>query len=827
MKVPLSWLAEFVDLGENQTPHDVMAQLVRVGLEEEGAHGGGLKGPIVVGEVLEFVEEAQANGKTIRWCQVRVATSGAEAIRGVVCGARNFFVGDKVVVTLPGSELPGGFQIAARKTYGHVSDGMIASSRELGLSEEHDGILRLSEIGLDPEVGTDAIKLLGLDESAAEVNVTPDRGYALSIRGVAREFSHATGNAFTDPVSKVTPQVGKGFGLVVSDSAPIHETQGCSRFVLLGVEGIDAKAQVPDWMRNRLKLAGMRSISIAVDITNYVMLELGQPLHAYDLAKLTGGITVRRAKEGEKLQTLDGKLRELDQEDLLIADESGPLGIAGVMGGASTEVSESTSSVILEAAVFDQISIARSARRHKLPSEASKRFERGVDPELAPYAAARAAQLLVELAGGKLSGLGAEFNQVLKRTGISMELSFPESYVGVTYSKAEIVSSLEAIGAKVELKGETLTAVAPSWRPDITHKTDLVEEVARLVGYDKIPATIPVAPPGRGFTPRQQFRRRVLAGLTGAGFVEVLNYPFVSGEENQLFTGQQGIELENPIQSERSQMRRSLLPGLVQAAGRNLSRGFSNLALIEEGSVFLDARSKGMTVLPVGNVRPSAETLQQLNDSIPLQPRQLAGVAMGEWTEAKLGIAGVAAGYPQMVDAVAQVISLSGAVFELVQAEISGLHPGRAANVLVAGAVVGHVGELHPDIALANHLPRRVGVFELNLDKIFSLSPAIVLAGEVNPMPAATQDISLLVAEDIPAATIAKTLVSGAGELLEEIKLTDDYRGQGIAEGKKSLTFALRFRAKDRTLTQAEATVARDAAVLLATKNHGAELRSL
>jgi phenylalanyl-tRNA synthetase beta chain len=274
-------------------------------------------------------------------------------------------------------------------------------------------------------------------------------------------------------------------------------------------------------------------------------------------------------------------------------------------------------------------------------------------------------------------------------------------------------------------------------------------------------------------------------------------------------------------------MRRSLLPGLVQAASRNLSRGFSNLALIEEGSVFLDARSKGMTVLPVGNLRPSAETLQQLNDSIPLQPRQLAGVAMGDWTEAKLGIAGVAAGYPQMVDAVAQVISLSGAAFELVQAEIPGLHPGRAANVLVAGTVVGRVGELHPDIALENHLPRRVGVFELNLDQIFSLAPAIVLAGEVNPMPAATQDISLLVAEDIPAATIAKTLVSGAGELLEEIKLTDDYRGQGIAAGKKSLTFALRFRAKDRTLTQAEATVARDAAVLLATNNHGAELRSL
>lgn len=827
MKVPLSWLAEFVDLGENKTPQDVMAQLVRVGLEEEGAHGGELTGPIVVGEVLEFVEEPQANGKTIRWCQVRVASSGADAVRGVVCGARNFFVGDKVVVTLPGSELPGGFQIAARKTYGHVSDGMIASSRELGLSDEHEGILRLSEIGLDPEVGTDAIKLLGLDESAAEVNVTPDRGYALSIRGVAREFSHATGHAFTDPISKVSPQNGSGFALKVLDSAPIHQTPGCSRFLLLGVEGIDASAQVPDWMKNRLKLAGMRSISIAVDITNYVMLELGQPLHAYDVAKLTGGITVRRAKGGEKLETLDGKVRSLDPEDLLITDESGPIGIAGVMGGASTEVTDSTTIVMLEAAVFDPISIARSARRHKLPSEASKRFERGVDPELAPFAAARAAQLLIELAGGRLSGVGAEFNEVTKRPGIAMELAFPERHVGVAYSQAEIISSLEAIGAQVEIKGDALHALAPSWRPDITHKTDLVEEVARLVGYDKIPATIPVAPPGRGFTPRQQYRRRVLASMTGAGFVEVLNYPFVSAQENQTFSGAMGIELENPIQSERSQLRRSLLPGLIQAAGRNLSRGLSNLALIEEGSVFLDAKSQGPKILPIGNRRPSVEALQVLNDSIPDQPRQLAGLALGEWIEAKLGVTGVSAGYPQMLDAVAQAVSLAGASYELVQTEIPGLHPGRAANVLVSGEVVGHVGELHPDLALVNHLPRRVGVFELNLDRIFALAPALVLAGEVNPMPAATQDISLLVAEDVPAAVIASTLVSGAGELLEDLQLTDDYRGQGIAEGRKSLTFALRFRAKDRTLTQAEVTVARDAAVLMAAEHHGAELRSL
>ncbi|MEY4558268.1 MAG: hypothetical protein RL024_426, partial [Actinomycetota bacterium] len=335
MRVPLSWLAEYVELPRNSTPDDVMAQLVKVGLEEEGSHGGDIRGPIVVGKVLEFVEEPQSNGKTIRWCQVEVAPG---VVNGVVCGARNFFEGDKVVVTLPGAALPGGFEIAARKTYGHVSDGMIASSRELGLSDDHEGILRLSTLGLDPEVGTDALELLGLSESAAEVNVTPDRGYCLSIRGIAREYSHASGAKFTDPATKVSAKTGSGFSVQVQDDAPIHGVPGSSIFTTLGVSGIDANAPVPSWMANRLKLAGMRSISIAVDITNYVMLELGQPIHAYDHDKLVGGITVRRAVVGEQLQTLDEKVRALHPEDLLICDDSGPIGLAGVMGGASSEV---------------------------------------------------------------------------------------------------------------------------------------------------------------------------------------------------------------------------------------------------------------------------------------------------------------------------------------------------------------------------------------------------------------------------------------------------------------------------------------------------------
>ena len=822
MRVPLSWLGEFVELEKGTTPQSVMSELVRVGLEEEGSHGGDLRGPVVVGKVLEFVEEEQSNGKTIRWCQVEVAPGD---VRGIVCGARNFFAGDKVIVTLPGATLPGGFEIAARKTYGHVSDGMIASARELGLGEDHAGILRLESLGLDPEVGLDAIELLGLGESAAEVNVTPDRGYCLSIRGIAREYSHATGKTFTDPASLVKPVSGSGIPLKVEDAAPIHSKPGCHGFFLIGVKNIDASALVPAWMVNRLKLAGMRSISIAVDITNYVMLELGHPLHAYDADKLVGGFTVRRASAGEELETLDGKLRTLHPEDLLICDDSGPIGIAGVMGGARTEVSDTTTSVVLEAAGFDPISIARSARRHKLPSEASKRFERGVDPLVARVAAARAAQLLVELAGGELDGSGADYVTAAAANVIEFPLGFSTTLVGVSYTKDQVLRVLAEIGCEVELKGETALVSAPSWRPDITHKTDLAEEVARIIGYDQIPSRLPVAPPGRGLNRRQQFRRRALASLTGAGFTEVLNYPFLSAEQNGWFGAGLSVSLENPMQGEYPELRKSLLPGLIQAAARNLSRGSLNLALLEEGSVFLPAPGPAVNILPIGNQRPSAALLDQLNASIPIQPRMLAGLLLGDWIPAGVGQMAIEAGFPQAIDAVSLVCKAAGQSVELRQGEFAGYHPGRAAQVLISGKVVGLVGELHPDLAALSHLPRRVAIFELDLEAVFAGAPEVLQASELRVMPAATQDISLLVNSDLPAAELLSAIREGAGELLESIQLVDDYRGQGIAQGKKSLTFALLFRSSDRTLTQAEATEARDAAVALVSSRYDAELR--
>ena len=427
-----------------------------VGFEEEEAIGFELSGPVVVGQVLSFVPEPQSNGKTIRWCQVDVGEANG-GVRGIVCGAANFFEGDKVVVSLPGAVLPGPFPISARKTYGHVSDGMIASARELGLGDEHDGILRLAELGLDPEVGTDAIALLGLDDVAVDVNVTPDRGYALSLRGIAREYSHATGAAFRDPAAHEWDDVrpGTGFEIAVDDRAPFLGKVGASEFVARVVRGVDPTRPTPPWMVARLTLAGIRSLGILIDSTNYVMLELGNPGHGYDLDLLQGGITVRRAEPGETLTTLDGKERTLSPEDLLITDDSGPIGLAGVMGGGTTEMTDATRTVLVEAATFDPVTIARSARRHKLPSEASRRFERGVDPLLPFVAARRVADLMVSLAGGALdTELGGALYGEVFVPSIELPRAFVPRLIGVDYTDAEIVGALETIGCEVRLASD-------------------------------------------------------------------------------------------------------------------------------------------------------------------------------------------------------------------------------------------------------------------------------------------------------------------------------------------------------------------------------------
>ncbi len=839
MRVPLSWLAEYVDVPGDATPESVMAELVKVGLEEEGSHGFGVTGPLVVGEVLEFVEEPQTNGKTIRWCQIRVAAAGQQAadggedVRGIVCGASNFEIGDKVVVCLPGAVLPGDFKIAARSTYGHTSDGMLASGRELNLSDDHSGIIRLHELGLDPKIGTDAVELLQLSEQAAEVNVTPDRGYCFSIRGIAREYAHATGGEFRDPIGNAHPESTSGFNLKIEDKTPIRGRQGSHRFVLRSVKGVDTKRPTPPWMVARLKLAGMRSISLIVDITNYVMLELGQPLHAYDADRLQGGITVRRANPGETIKTLDGQERKLHPEDLVIADDAGAIGIAGVMGGERTEVSDATVNVMIEAANFDPISIARSARRHKLPSEASKRYERGVDTNVAEFAAARAVQLLEVQALGTSEPFGADYREHFEPTPIWLPANFANELVGVDYSADEIVSILNQIGCVVATVDGGFEVIAPSWRPDLTHKTDLVEEVARIGGYDRIPSRLPVAPPGRGLNPKQKRRRAVVNSLAGSGHVEVLNYPFVSAAQNKLFASEkiETVKLANPLQGDADEMRVSILPGLIDAAKRNLSRGLTDLAIFEEGSVFLPASKVAANPeLPVGNSRPTEAQLSELQATVPAQPHHVAGIFAGNRTAQQVGVRSVESGYTDALHAVRVLAKSVGVDVAFQQAAPEGFHPGRTAEVLAeikgVKTLIGVAGELDPTLATEHDLPRRIGAFEINLDLLFAAAPEVIQAGVLLTMPAATQDLSLVVPVELAAGKLLDVIREGAGELLERVVLVDDYRGANVAEGHKSLTFALRFRAADRTLTQVEASAARDAAVELANQRFGATLRA-
>ncbi|MCY0904765.1 phenylalanine--tRNA ligase subunit beta [Arthrobacter sp. H14-L1] len=858
MRIPLSWLREYAQVPADARAEDVMAELVKVGLEEEAVHRpmDQLQGPIVVGQVLSIVKEPQTNGKTINWCEVRVVPAGQQqtltgdgvdpsGVQGIVCGAHNFEVGDKVVVTLPGAVLPGDFRISPRKTYGHVSAGMIASVRELGIGEDHDGILVLGTLALDPELGSDALELLGLYDEAAEINVTPDRGYCFSIRGVAREYAHATGTAFTDPADgvKVTAASGTGYPVQLQDDAPIYARPGCDRFVARTVRGVDAAAPTPTWMSARLRLAGIRSISLAVDISNYVMWELGQPLHCYDADKLSGDIVVRRARSGEKLETLDGKVRALDVEDLLISDDSGGIGIAGVMGGAATEVSAGTTNVLIESAHFDEVSIGRSRRRHKLPSEASKRFERGVDWEIADVAAQRVVDLLVELAGGTAETTATDVGTKPVPVVIGLSGGYASARIGIDFTDEQITTALRDIGATLTpgaahgaqtAVGNWYDVTVPSWRPDLETRDDLTEEIARLVGYDKIPSTLPVAPPGRGLTRVQQQRRRLVQALADAGLTEVLAYPFAAKAANETFgtadadAPRQMIKLANPISEEQGYLRTSILPGLLEIARRNHSRGFRDLAVFEAGLVFLpDGGTLGTDQIPPLGIRPSEAVLDTLYDGLPAQPLHIGAVLTGKDSPLAAGHSARAWDYADALDLARLAGDVLGVEVVLTQGSHQAFHPGRTAELsLRSGERIGYAGELHPKLLAELDMPARSVALELDADKLFDAAPDVIVAKHLSTFPIATQDVALVVPAQIPAVQVLEALRSGAGELLEDVALFDDYRGPGLGEGMKSLAFGLRFRAPDRTLTAEEASAAREAAVAVAAERFGAILRA-
>ncbi|MFF2934696.1 phenylalanine--tRNA ligase subunit beta [Streptomyces mirabilis] len=833
MRVPLSWLREYVDLPATETGRDVQAKLISAGLEVESVEqlGADLKGPLVVGQVRS-IEELEGFKKPIRFCLVDVGTAnGTGELQEIVCGARNFAVGDKVVVVLPGAVLPGNFAIAARQTYGKTSHGMICSGDELGMGDDGSGGI----IVLPPEVevATDAIELLQLVDEVLDIAVTPDRGYALSMRGVAREAAIAYGLPLLDPALLDVPAP-NAFGYPVRVSDPM----GCDRFTARTVTGLDPETLSPIWLRRRLQKAGMRPISLAVDITNYVMLELGQPLHAYDRTRVQGAIGVRRAEQGEKLTTLDGVTRTLDAEDLVITDDRGPIGLAGVMGGANTEIDDTegtTTEVVIEAAHFDALSIARTARRHKLASEASKRFERGVDPQAASAAAQRTVDLLVLLAGGTADAGVTEVIAPSAPHSITIPANHPDKVAGVDYGRETVVRRLQQVGCDVYGQDELIVTV-PSWRPDLTDPNDLAEEVIRLEGYENLPSTLPKPPAGLGLTGRQRLHRRIGRVLAGAGYVEALNYPFI-GEHvfDQLGLAaddpkRKVVKLVNPLSDEEPALRTTLLPGLLHALRRNDGRGSHDLALFETGLVFQpqdELRVAGR--LPVDR-RPTDEEIASLTAALPVQPRHAAVVLAGAREQAGWWGKGRPADWADAIEAARSLAREAGTELLVRAGQYGPWHPGRCAElaVVVDGQekVIGHAGELHPGVLKALGLPARTCAMELDLDALEQASAGLPKGPKISTFPVATQDVALVVDKTVPHVDVEAALREGAGELLESIRLFDVYEnGEQLGEGKKSLAYALRFRADDRTLTVDEASAARDVAVALAGERTGAVLR--
>ena len=869
--VSIEWLRRWTEVPADTSASQLAKDLVKVGLEEETIHTSGVTGPLVCGRVASMVPETASNGKTVNYCRVDVGEEFNDApgtgkepsdipSRSIICGAHNFKEGDHVVVSLPGAVLPGDFAIATRKTYGHISDGMICSARELGLGEEFDGIIVLEEYlgerGVEiPAPGTDMLPILGLNQELLEINITPDRGYCFSMRGVGREYSHSTGAKFTDwglseNLKNGLPAANdSGFPVEIEDAAPIRGHVGCDRFVARIVRGLNPSAPTPQWMVARLESAGMRSISLPVDVTNYVMLDLGQPMHAYDLDKVTGPIVVRRARQGEQHTTLDDVERALDAEDLLITDCQGDhgarvLGIAGVMGGAETEMTETSTNVLLEAAHFDAVSVARSARRHKLPSEASKRFERGSDPELPPVAAQYAAELLVEYGGGTIDAGVTDVNNVTPQPTVTLPFAAATQLIGVDYAPERVEELLRAIGCSVtKSSDDTFAVVPPSWRPDLAGgPAHLIEEIARLDGYDKSPSVVPVGPAKIGNPAPLRTRREVSDTLAEAGLTEVMTYPFLGNEHDLMGLPaddprRDTVKLANPLADDAPALRSSLLDTLLNTASRNVSRGNPRVAIFELDQV---VSAQGVVPAPIPGVeeKPSDEVMQALRAGVPKQPWHVAAVLAGNAMEASPHDAARVWDWADAIELAIRVAVSQGlavrpeALGAGGQATVAApFHPGRVAQIrvgaLTGGKVLGYAGELHPKVCQNFGLPPRTCAFELDLDAIEKARPKDAFQlRPVSTFPAAKEDLAFVVKQDVPALKVYNAIAKAGEGLVEELRLFDVFENaEQLGEGRKSLAFALRLRAADHTLSPQEIKETRNRIIKKVEKTCQATLR--
>ncbi|MDO4761285.1 MAG: phenylalanine--tRNA ligase subunit beta [Corynebacterium sp.] len=832
MLITQSWVTTLLSEANPEwkgvTPDELDAGYVRVGFETEGYESiPETTGPLVIGRV-ESIEELEGFKKPIRHCMVNVGqANGTGELQSIVCGARNFVEGDTVIVSLPGAVLPGNFAIAARETYGRMSAGMICSAAELGLIDKASGIMTIDpQLG---EPGDDARPVLGLDDTVFDVNITPDRGYALSARGLTRELASAFGLKYNDPAQATFANVPAASGSLI-DVELKAETKA-RRFGLRKVTGIDPHAKTPLWMERELMLAGQRPVNVATDVTNYVMLLLGQPMHAFDADKISGNLVVRTAQAGEKLITLDHVERTLDAEDVVICDDNGIQSLAAVMGGSTSEISDETTNVYFEAANWDQITTARTSRRHKLSSEASRRFERGVDPALVEVALDMACSLLQEIAGGTIEAGRTLVGEVPAMPVITMAANRPAQIAGVEYSRETVIARLEEVGCHVEVSscGGKLEVTPPTWRPDLTESCDLVEEILRLEGLEDIPSIVPPAPVGRGLTPVQKRRRAIGHALAYNGYVEILPTPFIRQDTFDTWDLAEDderravVKVQNPLDAEYAVLGTTLLPSMLEALSRNVARGLTDLYLFGQQQVAF-ARGAGISPMPDVTKRPSTEEVNELLESLPYQPLYVATVGTGlvefegPWGKGREYT------YADAIESAKIVARAAGVELALKNVEYLPWHPGRCAALLVDGETIGHAGELHPQVVERLGLPKRTCAMELNVSKlpVTEVLPAPVLSA----FPTLKQDLALVVDEETPAEAVRQTIVEAAGPLLEKVELFDIYRAENLGADKKSLAFALTFRAPDRTLTDDECSTGRLAAADLAAQRFGAQMRA-
>ena len=783
MRVPLSWLRDFAPISGD--PGDLAAALSGLGLVVEGVEsfGEGL-GDVVVARVLATRPHPNADK-----VQVVDVDAGDGADLQIVCGAFNFAAGDLVPLAPVGARLPGGMQIGRRNVRGQWSNGMLCSGAELALSTDGDGIMIL-DAELAP--GTPLTEALGIAADVVfDLDVTPNRPDALSVAGVARDLAAHLRVPFSIP-DLPAPSPGE-YGATVS--VVVESPDLCPQFTGTVLSGVTIGPS-PHWMDQRLTLAGMRPINNVVDVSNYVMLELGQPNHHYDLDRLPGGgLLVRRARDGETLVTLDDVERTLGPDDCLICDAEGAaVGVAGVMGGASSEISAATTPVALEAAWFDPVAVARTSKRLGLRTEASVRFERGVDPDGVNRAVARFCQLAGEVAGAAVAGASVDVRGDLPRPArVVVRTSRVNAILGTELSPADVSGYLQPIGFRSTPTGEGDFRVdVPSWRPDCEREIDVIEEVARHHGYTRIARTMPAITQVGGLTPYQRHRRQVREILVGAGLSEAWATSFLAADDlARAGLPPDAVEVENPLAAEESVLRPSLLPGLLRAIGSNAGHRRAQVGLFEIGHVFLPP--------PAG---------QQL----PHEPEHLAVALGGADAQDAVRIWNVLIEGMRLVD-----IALEGT-------SLPGLHPTRSAVVVAGGRPVGAIGEVDPQVLAAHDIEGRVGWFEVDLGALLRSPRRPAIYRPVSRFPSADIDLAFVVEETVPAAAVERTLSRAAGDLLERIELFDVFRSPSL-EGRRSLAWRLRFSALDHTLTEDELTALRLRVIDAVTSAHPARLR--